>query len=370
MNGLKKSVYNISYKIMGRVVEEKRYSKIQNVGIVKKKFFERIDSNELYCDKIVPSDNVFKDDYFDFQVDLGKEIFQRMSFLQQRNRDFKYLSADTSSLPSNDYSNEDDLEFAYMKKVKNKKDSVIKAKRRVYELANCNPQLNVFLTLTYAENFQDRKKSLEHFNYFTRKMGIYMKKNFGKKFEYIAVLEYQKRGAIHYHLLCNFIPIEGSLTFKERKKINGKIFQFKTSEQKNLENWFKPLFWSRGNIDICYPRSNDGDLQDIGAYLCKYFTKDLDSLDFSGDIKKRYLSSKGLKRAVEFRFCEDTFCDSVDNPIFQVLSENGKMYNSVSYENFYNGSEIVSSKIILDDNLLYESLLDIEQKYVVDKNNI
>lgn len=49
--------------------------------------------------------------------------------------------------------------------------------------------------LTYRENIQDRTRVLEHMEQFHRMLG-----RAGATLQYVTVLEYQKRGAIHLHI--------------------------------------------------------------------------------------------------------------------------------------------------------------------------
>ena len=87
-----------------------------------------------------------------------------------------------------------------------------------------------------------------------------------EKFRYIAIIEFQKRGAVHYHFLCNLPFID----WTEIKKI-----------------------WGHGNIDI----KRIENVTNLGAYFCKYLNKDMtDKRLFN---KKKYFCSKSLERPTE-----------------------------------------------------------------------
>ena len=91
------------------------------------------------------------------------------------------------------------------------------AKNNIVRIVNCNKDLISFITITYKENMQDLRKSKKQVGLFFQKL----KRDF-QDLKYVYVLEYQERGAIHYHILTNFpVPI---------KSKRGR----KTEEQKEL----------------------------------------------------------------------------------------------------------------------------------------
>jgi len=98
----------------------------------------------------------------------------------------------------------------------------------------------------------------------------------GKDFKYIAVPEFQKRGAVHFHILVWGIPKE--IVENER---NSRYIQ-------NL--------WSLGFVDIL---QTDGDPK-IAGYLAKYMSKSLlsDDIGFS----KAYTCSRNVMRPLSQSF--------------------------------------------------------------------
>ena len=128
---------------------------------------------------------------------------------------------------------------------------------------------DVFMTITFAENIQDvdyahneLKKFMKRFRY-----------RYGEQIPYLAVMEYQKRGAIHYHCLmgCDL----GNLAESDKR------------EAKEDE---VSAIWGHGFVDLLEINSVDN----VGAYLVKYLLKDLGKERVSG--KKHYLCSKGLDK--------------------------------------------------------------------------
>lgn len=130
---------------------------------------------------------------------------------------------------------------------------------------NFNNKYDKFITLTYKENIQDLTYSHEEFKKFIKRLQY----RYDKKFKYLSVIEYQDkngRGAIHYHCLIDLPYIH----FSELEKI-----------------------WGLGMVDI----KAISHVDNLGAYLVKYLTKDLNDTRLRG--RKAYLCSRNLKRPEE-----------------------------------------------------------------------
>ncbi|OGH81168.1 MAG: hypothetical protein A3I29_01725 [Candidatus Magasanikbacteria bacterium RIFCSPLOWO2_02_FULL_44_11] len=139
--------------------------------------------------------------------------------------------------------------------------SINRTRTEIRRLVNSNPQLTKFLTLTFAENITDLKDANYVFNQFVKRISYRY-----SDFEYLAVPEFQQRGAVHYHLLCN-------LPFIEQEAI--------------------AQMWGQGFIKI--NRLNN--VTNVGAYVCKYLSKDMfDERTFG---KKKFFRSQTLKAPVE-----------------------------------------------------------------------
>ncbi len=139
--------------------------------------------------------------------------------------------------------------------------SVNRTRTEIRRLINSNPQITKFMTLTFADNITDLKTANYMFNQFIKRM-TYKYPNF----EYLAIPEFQKRGAVHYHLLCKMPFVH----FSEIRSI-----------------------WGHGNIDIKKLQNVDN----IGAYVCKYLSKDMfDERTFG---KKKFFRSQTLKTPIE-----------------------------------------------------------------------
>jgi len=119
----------------------------------------------------------------------------------------------------------------------------------------------VFATLTYHRNEQDIPTAYDDFKYFIKKI----RRKTGVKVQYVAVPEFQDRGAIHFHIIFFNLPFVP-------------VHQF--------QSW-----WGHGttNIQACK------NLSATSKYLLKYFTKS--SLSDPRLIGKRViLTSRGFDR--------------------------------------------------------------------------
>lgn len=160
--------------------------------------------------------------------------------------------------------------------------SNVRASRMIRGLVNSNPQLNKFFTLTFAKNI----KNLSTANYEFKKGCQRIKDNFGK-WSYVAVVEFQERGAVHYHLVCDldYIP----------------------------KNFLRKV-WNNGFVEINRVRIQ----KEVGGYfvknLCKYNHRNLGVASSSHGTKnnyqveaknlagrKKFFCSRGLNRPIEIK---------------------------------------------------------------------
>ena len=132
-------------------------------------------------------------------------------------------------------------------------------------LVNSNPDLNKFLTLTFAKNQKDLSKANYEFKKFIERI-----KYKYKMFKYICVVEFQKRGAVHYHIICN-------LTYIKKKTIEK--------------------IWSHGFVQI----NRVQNVRNLGAYFAKHGTKG-DEIESKLLIsRKKFFCSRGIQRPVILR---------------------------------------------------------------------
>ena len=143
----------------------------------------------------------------------------------------------------------------------NRTKTATRARRHVRRVINANPQLNKFLTLTHAENMTDIDLAHKGLDIFLKRV-----KRLFPRFAYVCVTEFQKRGAVHFHLLCNlpFVDV----------KVLEKI-------------------WGHGFIKL----NRIDNVDNVGAYVTKYMTKE--SMDERLIGYRSHSMSRGLNQPQE-----------------------------------------------------------------------
>lgn len=165
-----------------------------------------------------------------------------------------------------------------------------------------------FLTLTFKENVQDIEQANYEFVKFIKRLNYYC---FGTKkanLKYTCVIEFQKRGAIHYHVIIYNMP------FVKANDI-AKV-------------------WGNGFIKI----NKIDDVDNVGAYVAEYLGqaekgqgKNIEDDRLRG--QKSYFSSRGLLKSVEITDKE------IVEQVAAVLLNQEPVY-SVAYENEYMGNVV------------------------------
>jgi hypothetical protein len=125
-------------------------------------------------------------------------------------------------------------------------------------------QLDHLVTLTYRENQTCPKLAWEHFALFTR---LLRKHRRGKPYAFIAVLERQKRGAMHVHM-----AVHGYQDVRLLRAL-----------------WQQAIGKLSGNIDVAH---RNQELARMARYLCKYITKEIEAIHEQGD--HRYKRSRNI----------------------------------------------------------------------------
>lgn len=151
-----------------------------------------------------------------------------------------------------------------------------------------------FITLTFADNVQDLDQAHKEFDKFIKRM----RRRYGK-FKYAVAIEFQKRGAVHYHMMSDlpYIPKQ------ELAKIWGQGF-VRINDIKHVDN--------------------------VGAYLSKYMTKG-DGRDPRLRGRKMYLTSKNLDRPLVLKG------DDADLIIEQYDLKNKKTVLETAYVSEHHG---------------------------------
>lgn len=127
----------------------------------------------------------------------------------------------------------------------------------------------LLVSLTYAENIEDIGRAHKDFNSFARNV----RAKFGKGIRYIAVPEFQKRGAVHFHALFWGLDSKTLAESERRTRLVAKM-------------------WGQGFVDLVVTDGN----HKISGYLSKYMAKTFCDSRLKG--KKAYISSQNIKRPV------------------------------------------------------------------------
>ena len=158
-------------------------------------------------------------------------------------------------------------------KEKNREVSLMRARRELRRIVNANVGkwgnnvTSKFLTLTFKDNVKDLDLANYEFRQFIKRLNY---KVYGKRcsnIKYTAVVEFQERGAVHYHVIFYNLPYTKANVIEE--------------------------VWGNGFIKI----NKIDDIDNVGAYICKYLTKSNDDSRLRG--RKSYFNSRGLKKPIE-----------------------------------------------------------------------
>lgn len=147
-------------------------------------------------------------------------------------------------------------------KVMNRLRSLSQAKKKIRRAiySNCTEN-DVFLTLTFKELVTDLDRAHYEFKKFRQRLEY----RIGKKLKYVCIIEWQERGAIHYHVYLFDIGF-----------IDWKVYQ---------------SAWGLGFIRV----NKINDPGGVGHYVSAYMTKDLlDREELTG--RKAFFISKGLEK--------------------------------------------------------------------------
>ena len=135
----------------------------------------------------------------------------------------------------------------------------------------------------------------------------------GYKLQYSVVVEFQKRGAVHYHSIFYNIP----------HKVNLNDLR---------------AVWGLGSVNV--KRINHVD--NVGAYMVKYMSKNSDDERLKG--QKMYFNSRGLKKPEIIMDCD------LVNSLLMSLQDQSPKY-STSYDIFYNDAvqnSVIYKQYIID----------------------
>jgi len=145
-----------------------------------------------------------------------------------------------------------------------RQDTLLRSQTKIRRLINANAFvygcMPIFVTYTFAKNITDVKQANKCFTEHIVKL----KRKHFEHLRYVAVPELQKRGAVHYHVIYFDLPYIPNIK---------KIFEYN---------------WQHGFLQIKAVKK----INNIGAYISKYFTKDWELKREKG--QKAYFTSLKL----------------------------------------------------------------------------
>lgn len=161
---------------------------------------------------------------------------------------------------------EDNIDSQEEHKIETK--NIIRSKLTCQRIAKANAdKWKTFITLTFEENVTDIKQTNKKFKYFIDKI-----RRVKKDFSYIAIPEFQKRGAVHYHVLTNINIDDEKLIYSQEDN----------HKYKHIKYW---------NFGFTSVEVMAGDIKKIVGYISKYMTKDIDNRLFG---YRRFFYSQNL----------------------------------------------------------------------------
>lgn len=231
-----------------------------------------------YVYKVYRSGNVIEVYQYDEPRFLG--FARKQSIGNRMDQLITVVDEKTGELVTREMTEKELADYIEEKQMFNRAKSNIRARNEIRRKALANfDSKSSFLTLTFQENLQDLDIANRVFRSFVK----YMRRDLKEKkwsFKYLAVIEFQERGAIHYHLLCD-LP---------------KYYSY--SRIRNRWRQSIGLNGVNGTGSIKHVRIDRVD--NVGAYIVKYMTKAKADKRLVG--KKMYQTSQGLKKPVEVSF--------------------------------------------------------------------
>ena len=199
--------------------------------------------------------------------------------------------------------------------------NIIRSKLECQRLAKTNiEEWETFITLTFEENIQDVEIANKRFKYFIDKV-----RRVKKDFKYLCITEFQKRGATHYHMLCNI-------------SINDEKLMY---TQEDNEEFKHVRYWIDGFSSVQEIKDNP---KMIIGYIAKYMTKDIDERLYN---RHRYFYSRNLiKPKADFLNLDN----EKDLEFYKKIIQDKQLIYQNEYLNPYDNSQVEYLEFMKNDN--------------------
>lgn len=153
-----------------------------------------------------------------------------------------------------------------------RQDSINRSYRLMVDYAIQNAHhFKSFITLTFKENIKDMEQANKMFSNWVRQI-----KRQKKDFIYLGAPEFQKRGAVHYHIMTNIEIEQNDLIIK----------------QHGTDKMYDVKYWNHGYSSV-FDLALTDDKFSVASYLSKYYFKDIDDRLFG---HKKVLKSNNLSK--------------------------------------------------------------------------
>lgn len=169
-----------------------------------------------------------------------------------------------------------EIRFATLKKTRSYVKQLINTNNFFWQKELGTQYNPAFITITYRKQEEDLEYSNREFSKFMQRFNYFLQNKIERKISYIAVIEFQKRGAIHYHFLVYDLPYI------------PKIY-----------DQLRPL-WKHGSLN----HKSVQNIKHIGNYVCKYMIKDVEDDRLTG--RKCYFTSRSIIKPIRLRNSEAT----------------------------------------------------------------
>lgn len=228
---------------------------------------------KLYNKKIIKSGNVYE--FYEYEIpkirgrskdekEITAAVSSRMTNKEKLEEIKRQMTNKLTSDELGDFLTENSEILGDL--YKRRDDNINLTKRKLRRLVNSNEQLDKFITLTFRDNVTNVRVANSEFKKFVKRMNYYLKENGKEKMEYVCVVEFQKRGAVHYHLLTNL---------------------------KYIKNDVLSDIWGNGFVKI----NRIDRVDNVGAYIVKYMHKDTHDIRLRNE--KAFFTSRRLNRPEE-----------------------------------------------------------------------
>ena len=152
------------------------------------------------------------------------------------------------------------------KRLQRMKQTRLNAKWKLLRLVDCNFNDNTsFLTLTTKENIQDRNKFKNLLKTFIKRFNYNIFQTKKNQLKYIAVLEKQKRGAWHAHILLFDVPY---IPHNQLLKLWGHgAVRINNLKQPIINTNYVPFDYKFSNEEIVYESEYNSKIYIGGEYI-------------------------------------------------------------------------------------------------------